>query len=138
MHDGFMIFATVLAGFTAGRGLHPAPKVFMWLIDYIRLCFDDALDRADGHALGRIEMAHALDTGGGVDYVDGIAFGDRVGGALRQAGAAGNAIFVDLHCHKIVLLLISYDLSCLNYFIAGFVSNDKCLVFDLFCHGYQG
>ena len=41
---------------------HPAPKVFIWLSKLypwlrftttgIQLCFDDAIDRADAHALG--------------------------------------------------------------------------------------
>jgi len=72
---------------------------------YNVLCFDDAVYRANFNALGRIEVTDALDTGSLVNDVQGaIAFGDGVGGALGQACAAGNTIFVDFHGHGCYLL----------------------------------
>jgi len=47
-------------------------------------------------------MALTLHTGGGVDYVNDIAFSDGFSRAFRQASAAGNAIVVDFHCHGVV------------------------------------
>jgi hypothetical protein len=58
----------LLVGCTTDRELHPAPKVFIWLLRlypathklynscvrvfYISVRFDNAIDGADGHALG--------------------------------------------------------------------------------------
>jgi hypothetical protein len=67
----------MLVGYTTDRELHPAPKVFIWLLRlypaehklhnslapsagagvcprafYISVRFDDAIDWADGHTLG--------------------------------------------------------------------------------------
>ena len=58
----------MLVGFTTDRELHPAPKVFIWLLRlypaehklynscprafYISVRFDDAIDGTDGHTLG--------------------------------------------------------------------------------------
>lgn len=49
-----------LVGYTTDRELHPAPKVFIWLLPLdaalceiiTQLRFDDALDRANGYTLG--------------------------------------------------------------------------------------
>ena len=46
-------------------------------------------------------VSDAFHTSGGVDNVDAGAFGDGFGGAFRQAGAAGNAIVLNFHCHGI-------------------------------------
>jgi len=104
---------------------HPAPKVFILLFVLYQsrllckckivagqLCFFDALNRANTSTLRFIEMAFALHTGGGVDYVDGVAFCDGFCRALWQASAARNAIFVDFHCHgKILLCEILYKIN---------------------------
>jgi hypothetical protein len=50
-------------------------------------------------------MTFAFHTGGGINNVDGIAFGDGFGGAFWQTSAARNAIFIDLHCHNGLFLL---------------------------------
>jgi hypothetical protein len=68
------------------------------------LDFFDAFYGADGGALGGVVVAHALNTGGGVNDVDGGIFGDGVGGAFGQAGTASDAIIVNFHCHGISLL----------------------------------
>ena len=66
----------------------------------ISVCFDDAIDRAHGDALGGIVMALTLDTGLLIDHIkDAIAFADRFGWAFRYACAAGDAIFKNFHCH---------------------------------------
>jgi hypothetical protein len=66
----------------------------------ILLGFNDTLNRADGDALLRVEMAFALHAGGLVNHVeDAVAFADGVGGADGNARAARDAIFFDLHCH---------------------------------------
>jgi len=72
---------------------------FLENLVYVRLLrLDDALDRADRGALRRIVMTDAFDAGGGVNDVD-VAFADGIGGTLGQARAAGDAVFVDFHCH---------------------------------------
>lgn len=77
-----------------------------------QLCFDDAINRADGNALRRIVMAFAFDTGGLVNDVQNtVAFGDGFGGAIGQACAAGDAIVLNFHGHD--------GFSILNYFRAG-------------------
>ena len=93
------------------RQCHPAPKVDDSVVDKdyndVRqnrtglndLRLDDAIHRADVLAAGGIVMTHALHTGGEVDDVNGITFSDGIRGAFRQARAAGDAVFVDLHCH---------------------------------------
>ena len=88
-----------LVGFTTDRELHPAPKAYFVAENYTKLLrFDDALDRADRDTLRRIVVTNALHAGGRVDDVD-IAFGDGIGGALGHARAAGDAFFIDFHCH---------------------------------------
>jgi hypothetical protein len=60
-------------------------------------------------------MADALNTSGFVDYIQGaIAFGDGVGGALGQACAAGDAVFIDFHGHGFCLL----KLFLVDYYVA--------------------
>jgi hypothetical protein len=63
-------------------------------------------------------MTNALNTGGFVNNVQGaIAFGDGVGGAFRQASAAGNTIFVNFHGHGFYLLkliLVNYNVTRLK------------------------
>ena len=45
-------------------------------------------------------MTDAFDTSGRVNHVeDAVAFADGVGGTFGQARAAGDAFFVDFHCH---------------------------------------
>jgi hypothetical protein len=45
-------------------------------------------------------MTLALDTGSLIDYIgDAIAFADGLSGAFGYAGAAGDAIFGNFHCH---------------------------------------
>ena len=102
-------------GCTTDRELHPAPKVCIWLLEIIQhkpgflenlvyvplLRLDDALDRADRGALRRIVMTDAFDAGGRVNHVEhAVAFADGIGGTLGQARAAGDAVFVDFHCHE--------------------------------------
>jgi hypothetical protein len=62
------------------------------------LSLDDALDRADRNALGRIMMTNTFHTGCGIDDVD-VTFRDGIGGAFGHASAAGDAVFFDFHCH---------------------------------------
>lgn len=99
------------------RKWHPAPKAIFCCENYTKLLrFDDALDRADRDALGRIVVTNALHAGGCVDDVD-IAFGDGIGGAFGDARAAGDAVFIDFHCHgkhssfKIFNRVIQWELS---------------------------
>ena len=80
---------------------HPAPKVF-YLVGTIisRLRFDDAIDRADTHALGGVMVPDAFDTGGLVDDIqDPIAFADRFGRAFWYARTTGDAVFKNFHGH---------------------------------------
>ena len=78
-------------------------RFLVCLIFSRRLGLDDALDRADRRALRCVVAAFALDAGGLIDDVGG-AFGNRVGGAVWQAGAAFNAFFCNLHSHRKTLL----------------------------------
>jgi hypothetical protein len=112
----------MLVGCTTDRELHPAPKVFIWLlrlypaghkldnlcprIFYLSVRFDDAINRADANALGRIRMTLALDTGSLVnDIGDAITFADGLRRAFRYACATGDAIFSNSHCHDVLLHL---------------------------------
>ena len=71
-------------------------KPGFWLL----LSLDDALDRANRDALGRIVMTNAFHASGLIDDVqDAIAFADRFGGTFGHARAAGDAIFLDFHGH---------------------------------------
>ena len=88
-------------------GIAPCPEGF-YLVDEIipyrafcvSVCFDDAIDRANANALGRIVVTHALDTGCLVNHIsDAIAFADGFGRAFRYACATGDALFSNLHCH---------------------------------------
>ena len=64
------------------------------------LRLNDAVDRADRDALGRVVVTDALDAGLLVDDVQGaVAFADRFGGTFGDARAAGDAIFLDFHGH---------------------------------------
>ena len=67
---------------------------------FLVLRLDDAFYRANVFAARGIEVADALDTGVGVNHVDGITFGNRLGGAFRQARATGNAVVLNLHSHS--------------------------------------
>jgi hypothetical protein len=122
-------------GYTTDRELHPAPKVFIWLLRlypaehklhnslapsaragvcprafYISVRFDNAIDWADGYALGRIVMTFALNAGFLINNIqNAIAFTDRFSRALRDARAAGDAVFSNFHGHgyysfKVLLL----------------------------------
>ncbi len=64
----------------------------------------DAINGADIFAARIIIVANAFNTSGGIDHIDGIAFGDGLGWAFGQAGAARNAIFLDFHSHSNTLL----------------------------------
>jgi hypothetical protein len=64
------------------------------------LCFFDAFDRAYRHTLRRIEVTNAFHAGVGINYVDGAALCDGVGGAFGFASAARNARVVNFHCHE--------------------------------------
>jgi len=89
-----------------------------------QLCLDDAVYGADVHAARGIEVTNAFHTSGRVDDID-IAFGDRVGGAFRQASAASNAVVVNFHSHGITLL---FEIDYLYlYFFGRKVSNDISL-----------
>jgi len=47
-------------------------------------------------------VTFAFDTGGLIDYIqDTVAFADRFGWAFGDACTAGDAFFIDFHCHKI-------------------------------------
>ena len=88
-------------------GITPCPEGFYLVVEIIpyralriSVRFDNAIDGADGHALGGIVMALAFDTGGLIDHIgDAIAFADGFGGAFGYARAAGDAIFGNFHCH---------------------------------------
>jgi hypothetical protein len=102
---------------------HPAPKVY-YLIGAIisRLRFDDAIDRADAHALWGVIVPNAFDTGGLVDDVqDPIAFTDGFGRAFRYACTTGDAVFLNFHGHGrfsvkrfCTELKLSYAMACVN------------------------
>jgi hypothetical protein len=62
---------------------------------------DTAIDRADGDALGGIEVSHAFRAFGRVDDVDLIAGRDRLVGAFGFAGSAVDTFFGDLVGHAI-------------------------------------
>src|SRR5512135_3226246 len=76
-------------------GIAPCPEGFYLVVEIIpyralciSVCFDDAIHRANGHALRRIVMALALDTGFLIDDIeDAIPFADGFGRALRYACA---------------------------------------------------
>ena len=70
-------------------------------------------------------MADAFDASVGVDDIDGVTFGDGFGGALGQASAARDAIFLNFHCHGIRSLR-ELGFLCLYLRDEG-VSNDKSL-----------
>jgi len=78
----------------------PCPEGFYSVVLIITLCLDDALDRADRHALGCVGVTNTLDTGVSIDDVDGVAFADGFGRAFRDARAAGNAVVLNFHCHS--------------------------------------
>jgi hypothetical protein len=66
---------------------------------------DDALHRAHGDALGRVIVPFALNACSLVNHIqNAIALADRLGGAFRNAGATGDALFVDFHGHGMLLL----------------------------------
>lgn len=69
-----------------------------------QLCLDDAVHRADIFATGGSVVSDAFHTSRGVNDVDSITFGDGFCGAVRQAGAAGNAIVLNFHSHGNTLL----------------------------------
>jgi hypothetical protein len=72
--------------------------VFVLIITH--LGFYDALNRANRSALRFVVVTDALDAGVGIDDVQGaITLADRLGGAFRNASAAGDAFFSDFHCH---------------------------------------
>jgi hypothetical protein len=79
------------------------------------LCFDDAIYGANFNALGGIKVTFTFDTGSFVNDVQGaIAFGDGVGGAFRQASAAGNTFFENFHghgCCLLKLILVDYNVT---------------------------
>jgi len=62
------------------------------------LGFDDALDRADRSALGRVVVTDTFHTGALVDDVeDAIAFADGFGRAFWHACTTCDAIFENFH-----------------------------------------
>ena len=81
--------------------MSPCPEGFYLVSTIIsRLRFDDAIDRADAHALGGVVVTDAFDTGGLVDNVqDPIAFTNGFGRAFRHARTTGDAIFENFHGH---------------------------------------
>jgi hypothetical protein len=79
-----------------------------------KLRFYDALDRADGDALGGIVETDTFHASCSINDVDGIAFGDGIGWAFRQACTAGNAFVCDFHCHD------RYSYSCFLLFFCNF------------------
>ena len=81
--------------------MSPCPEGF-YLIGTIisRLRFDDAIDRADTHALGGVMVPDAFDTCGLIDDIQNpIAFADGFGRAFRYARATGDAVFLNFHSH---------------------------------------
>jgi hypothetical protein len=88
--------------------MSPCPEGFYLVVEIIpdralciSVCFDDAIDRADSHALGGVSMALAFDTGGLIDHIeDAIAFADGFGRAFGYASATGDAIFKNFHGHS--------------------------------------
>ena len=105
-----------LVGCTTDRELHPAPKVFIWLLRlypaghklcnlcpralYISVGFNDAIDRADADTLGGIEVTFAFHAGGLIDDIrDAIAFADGLSWAFGYTCATGDAVFGNSHCH---------------------------------------
>jgi hypothetical protein len=65
-----------------------------------QLRFDDALNRANTHALGRIVVTFAFHAGFLIDHVqNAIAFANGLGWTFGDACAAGDAIFKNFHGH---------------------------------------
>ena len=84
------------AGELSGRA-GVCPRVF-----YTSVRFDDAIDRADGNALGGIVMALAFDTGSLIDHIgDAIAFANGFCRALWYTRATGDAVFSNFHGHDV-------------------------------------
>jgi hypothetical protein len=87
--------------------MSPCPEGFYLVVEIIpyralgiSVRFNDAIDRADGNALGRIVMSLAFYTGRLVDHIgDAIAFANGFGWAFGYTRAAGDAIFGNFHCH---------------------------------------
>jgi hypothetical protein len=105
---------SVLVGCTTDReftctALHaaqvsPCPEGLnccLYYISYLSLYLFDALYRANGHALRLIEVPFALYACIRVDHIDDITFSDGLRRAFRQTGAAGNAVVIDLHSHRV-------------------------------------
>jgi hypothetical protein len=68
--------------------------------DIRQLRLDNALDRADGLALGRIVMTFTLYAGFLIDYIQNpIAFANRFGWTFRYACATGDAVIKNFHGH---------------------------------------
>ena len=65
----------------------------------------NALDRAHLHALGLVEVPHALGALVGVDDVDGLAHRDGLIGTLGLAHITVDAFFGDCQCHGVDLLV---------------------------------
>jgi len=51
----------------------------------------------------------AVNTGGGVDYILAVSFGDAVNWALRFTCAAVDAVVVNYICHDFILLFVIYS-----------------------------
>jgi hypothetical protein len=79
-------------------------------------------------------VTDAFNTSASIDNID-IAFGDRVGGAFRQASAASNAVIVNFHSHSITLLFENEYLYL--YFFGWQVSNDILLESGQLCHVFM-
>ena len=99
------------------------------------LGLDDAIDRADGNALGRVMVADAFNAGGLIDYIEGaIAFGDGFSGAIGHARAAGNTIVLNFHGHGLGFLFYFDFFASSRYTPCFSVSIDYRLMFAGFCN----
>jgi hypothetical protein len=91
-----------------------ARQGFLALSGKVKLRFElvDALDRANGLALGAIVVADTFHAGVRVDHV-GRTLGDGFGRALSDAGAAFDAFISNLHCHGKFLLVNMVYFDCI-------------------------
>jgi hypothetical protein len=74
-----------------------------------QLCLNNAINRANIHALVSVEMTFAFNAFVGVDLENHIAFENSFSGANRFTSSARNAVIQYFHCHDNNLLYSSYQ-----------------------------
>ena len=78
-------------------------------------------------------MAFAFNTSGLIDHIrDAVAFADGFGWAVRYAGATGDAVFSNFHCHD--GFSVKEFSTVQDYCMPPCASIDEYLLFGEFCH----